>query len=441
MITKRMEKLFWAHQSRKSADLVTIYFRITMDRQRAELGSTGIQVLRKHWNQEAQRITSKTAESQQQNQTLDLWKEKASAIYNDLLRKGEPFTANNIKKLFQQEGKGYSFLNLFDMYLRQVQKDPEISLGTWQTYEVVKKKVEQWLKEVKRQCDLPAESFGLGTMEQYRNWMRLEQKRKPATVRKHTQTVKQVLSWSFLNDFTTRNPLQGYRVAKVKPNDPIYLTEDECLKLLTYEFGPTDKVLSEVRDYFLICCFTGLAFTDIKSLRSEHFVYKVLPSENAEPFGMLWLEKERVKTEVLARQPLHPVVRYILETRYQGKPENIHVRPNQKTNLYLKVIGLRLDFKKILTTHVGRKTFANLCLNGGLYSDMFAVVAPEILHFRNRSFSTESTLAMMGRTSSKGLEAYAKVDERRIMLELKATKLIKVDETKLLLLPTPSTLN
>ena len=428
MITKRMEKLFWAHQSKKSPDLVTIYFRITMDRNRAELGSTGIKVLRKHWSQEAQKITSRTAESQQNNQTLDLWKEKASAIYNDLLRKGEPFTVNNIKKLFQQEGKGYSFLNLFEMYLNQIKKDPEISLGTWQTYEVVKKKVEQWLKQVKKQCDLPAESFGLGTMEQYRNWMRLEEGRKPATVRKHTQTVKQVLAWAFLNDYTTRNPLQGYRVAKVKPNDPVFLTEEECHRLITYQFEPFETVLSEVRDYFLICCFTGFAYTDVKSLRSEHFNYKILPSEDAEPIGLMWLEKDRVKTDVTARQPLHPIVKHILETRYGGRPENIHVRPNQKTNLYLKVIGLRLNFKKVLMTHVGRKTFANLCLNGGLYSDIFATVCEEIRCYKNRSFSTESTLAMMGRTSSKGLEAYAKVDERRIMIELKATYPTVVNE-------------
>ncbi|MCX6216549.1 site-specific integrase [Spirosoma sp.] len=428
-----MEKLFWAHPSKKSKDLVTIYFRITINGSRAELGSTGIQVLRRHWNPEAQRITARTPEAQQQNQTLDIWREKASAIYNDLLRKAEPFTVNNIKKLFKQEGKGFSFVALFELYLKHIAKDPEISAGTCQTYEVVKNKVAAWLTSDIKQADLPAESFGLSYMEKYRYWMRVDESRKPATIRKHTQTIKQVLTWGFLNDYTTRDSLRGYRVSRVKPNDPIFLTEAELLKFLTYQFEPSERVLSEVRDYFLICCFTGLAFTDIKSLRSEHFNYKVLPSEDAEPVGLIWLEKERVKTDVTARQPLHPIVKYILESRYEGKPEKIHVRPNQKTNLYLKVISMRVGITKNITTHVGRKTFANLCLNGGLYSDSFASFCPEVLLFKNRSFSTESTIAMMGRTSAKGLEAYAQVDERRIMLELKASNPNFVDESRFIL--------
>ncbi|WP_342748893.1 phage integrase SAM-like domain-containing protein [Spirosoma oryzae] len=414
-----MEPLFWTHQSKKSKDLVTIYFRITMDKTRVELGSTGIQINRKHWNQEGQLITARTGEAQQQNQTLGMLKTKVWAVYNDLIRTNEPFTVNNIKKLFKQEGKGYSFVSLFEVYLKQIAKDPEISRGTCQTYEVVKNGVAGWLKEEKKLPDLSGEGFGVAMMEGYRTWLRLDLKRKPATIRKHTQIVKQLLTWAALNDYTTRNPLQGYRILKVKPNEPVYLTVEECLELLTYDFGPSDKVLGEVRDYFLMCCFSGLAFADIKSLRSEHLFYRSYrPSEQAEPLGMMWLEKGRVKTDVKARQPLHPIVKYILDTRYGGKPENIHVRPNQKTNLYLKVIALRLEWKKVITTHVGRKTFANLCLNGGLYSERFAEVCPAVLSFKNRSFSTESTLAMMGRTSAKGFEAYATVDERRIMLEL-----------------------
>ncbi|GAB3790121.1 site-specific integrase [Spirosoma horti] len=390
-----------------------------MDKTRVELGSTGIQVHRKHWNQEAQRITARSAEAQQQNQTLDIWKERVSAIYNDFLRKEEPFTANNIKMLFKQDGKGFSFIAIFERYLKHISKDPEITLGTYQTYDAVKNKIEIWLK-LKKQIDLPGESFGLALIEQYRYFMRVEEKRKPATIRKHTQTIKQILSWAFLNDYMNRDPLQGYRVKAVKPNDPVFLSTSELLNLLTYDFGDTDKVLAEVRDYFLICCFSGLAYTDIKSLQSNHLIYKVMLTEASEPVGMVWLEKDRVKTDVKARQPFHPIAKYILDTRYDGKPERIHVRPNQKTNLYLKIIAMRVGIKKVLTTHVGRKTFANLCLNGGLYSDVFSPICPEIKNYSNKIFSTESTLVMMGRTSAKGLEAYAKVDERRILLELKS---------------------
>ncbi|CCH01750.1 hypothetical protein FAES_3743 [Fibrella aestuarina BUZ 2] len=79
------------------------------------------------------------------------------------------------------------------------------------------------------------------------------------------------------------------------------------------------------------------------------------------------------------------------------------------------MIALRLDIAKRITTHTGRRTFANLCLNGGLYASIFAPGA----RLLDTVLSKESTITMMGRTSAKGLEAYASPDERRIMQEFK----------------------
>lgn len=415
-----MEKLFWAHTSKRNPDYSTLYFRITISGQRAELGSTGIKIHNKHWNAEAQRVTAKTAEAQQYNLTLDILRERAQAIYNELLLKKEPFTVGHIKTLYRQQGRGFSFMHCFGLFLRQLAKDPDISFGTWQTYDVVRKKIEFYLKET-NQSDLPVENFTKGTLEKYRTWMRIEQKRAPNTIRKHTATIKQVHTWAYLNEFSMRDALQGYRVPSVKQNKPISLTVEEIIALLTHDFGGS-PVLSEIRDQFLISCFSGLAYADIKTLRSEHFeVRRVQTHEDETATNLTWLVKERVKTDVAARQPLHPVVRMILD-KYNGRPEQMHVRPNQKTNLYLKVIAMHVGITKKLTTHVGRKTFTDLCLNGGLYSQVFTAICPAVAHFRNSKFSTESTLAMMGRTSAKGLEVYATPGEQSIMLELKTVK-------------------
>ncbi|CCH01749.1 integrase [Fibrella aestuarina BUZ 2] len=290
MKPSRMEMLFWGHSSAKDPDIISLYFRVTINSQRAELGSTGIKVHRKQWSQEGQRLTARTPEAGQHNQTLSIWKTRVQAIYNDLLRSGEPFTASYVKKLFHQEGKGYSFIHLFDHYLASLVKNPDITEGTRETYATVRTKVGHWLASTK-QGDLLAERFGKAVLEQYRTFMRNDESRKPATIRKHSNTIKQVLSYGYLNDYIQRNPLQGYRVPSVKPNKPVYLTKEELVTLINYDFGP-DKVLGEVRDYFLIQCFTGLAYSDIKGLRYDHFSY-----QEHEEIGMIWLEKDRVKPE------------------------------------------------------------------------------------------------------------------------------------------------
>ncbi|WP_169521701.1 phage integrase SAM-like domain-containing protein [Spirosoma spitsbergense] len=413
-----MELLFWAHTSKSNPELVTIYFRLTLSKTRVELGSTGIKVHRKHWSSEAQRITARTPVAQQQNHTLEIWRSRGMAIHNELMLKREPFSASYFKKLFQQNGRGFTFLQLFTTYLAGVKKDPDITAGTYETYSAVFKKVDGWLV-AKKQADLPAEKFSLAVIEQYRGFMRITEKRASATIRKHTQTIKQVLSWGLLNDYTVKDPLQGYRVAREKTKPPVFLLPFELMQLLEFSFAPHETVLSQIRDNFLIQCFTGFAYADLKTFTSSDILSKEQRAPDGSTIKFLpWVEKDRKKTGNTAMQPLHPIVSQILAARYDGRPEKLRIRPNQKTNLYLKVIGLKLDFIKVLTTHVGRRTFANLCLNGGLFSPLFASIAPEVLEFKDGHFSKEATITMMGRTSDKGLEAYVKVDERRIMSEL-----------------------
>jgi integrase len=153
-------------------------------------------------------------------------------------------------------------------------------------------------------------------------------------------------------------------------SESIYLSLPEIRKI--WEMNLTTQArLEKVRDLFIIGCFTGLRFSDLKQLKDENLIDK--------------RSKIRIKTEKtgeLVIIPLHPYVRAILE-KYNGiPPEPIS---NQKMNEYLKEIGewaginddIVINFTKggarvsktykkfeLITTHTARRSFAtNAYLN------------------------------------------------------------------------------
>lgn len=113
-------------------------------------------------------------------------------------------------------------------------------------------------------------------------------------------------------------------------------------------------------NYLPLCCYTGLAFSDVTGLNKENLVQDNL--------GDWWIRKGRVKLErrrkasSISNIPLLPVPLAILE-KYREHPVCIKkgcclpVLCNQKMNSYLKEIADFCGIKKNLTTHVARHTF------------------------------------------------------------------------------------
>ncbi len=129
--------------------------------------------------------------------------------------------------------------------------------------------------------------------------------------------------------------------------------------------------LDRIRDVFVFCFFTGLAFTDAEHLRREH----IRTDDN----GTTWIYKPREKTAVMSRIPLLPYPMILLE-KYERDAELratgklLPVPSNQKMNAYLKEIADLCNIPKNLTTHVARHTFACLAVEYGMPIDVLAKI-------------------------------------------------------------------
>jgi Phage integrase family. len=154
---------------------------------------------------------------------------------------------------------------------------------------------------------------------------------------------------------------------KEEVSDNIALTKKEIKKI---ENALLSDQLDKVRDWFLVQCYTGVAFVDIMKVNSSNITGRML-------------SYRRDKSDETANVPVHPKVAEILKKHKGTLPEIIS---NQKYNDYLKSMcetakitdpfnsRITKGGKKVksvnprwkeVSSHTGRRTFATqLVLEG-----------------------------------------------------------------------------
>jgi integrase len=110
-----------------------------------------------------------------------------------------------------------------------------------------------------------------------------------------------------------------------------------------------------VRDIFIFCCYTGLAYVDVLQLTRSEIATGI--------DGEKWIYTSRQKTDTSTGIPLLPPALEILE-KYKDHPQCLNeerllpVLSNQKMNSYLKEIADQCGITKKMTMHTARHTFA-----------------------------------------------------------------------------------
>ena len=401
MFLKRMQISFWRHKS-KQAGKAQLYTRITMEGDRAELGSTGITIWKDHWNGE--RISDDDPESFFKNEQLDIIRNQLRATFNDLFRKKEKITAAKIKRLFLGQSESVSLLSAFEMYLKDSATDLDRNLdkSSLEVYDNVRKKLIDFLIDQKA-LDLLVEDFDLTWVKKYRQWMKRvclpggKIGHADSYIVKHTQTIKNVLVWAKLHKISDDNPLQGLRIKNATYGDPVFLSNEQFDKLRSYRFPNAN--LQQTADVFIILCRCGFHYGDL-----EDFVKKYETALRKGLDGELWMMKDRIKTQVAIRVPVFEEVNQIV-AKYGGW-EKLPMRSLTQFNEWLKFVAAALDLPEDLSSKAGRKTFTDWCYN-------------------TLMLSTDSVKVLLGRKTDKGLEVYGRPDERRVMAELKQSPINK----------------
>jgi len=143
----------------------------------------------------------------------------------------------------------------------------------------------------------------------------------------------------------------GVKLPKGKSKDISYLTREELAMVEGLEL---EGRVADARDMFLFACYTGLAYSDLTKIKKEDIVFVE---------GKPYIIDKRKKTQSRYKLRLLPKAMEILERH----GFNLELMTNSTANHDLeKVTAKMVGFRKHLTMHVGRHTFATLALSAGV---------------------------------------------------------------------------
>ena len=167
------------------------------------------------------------------------------------------------------------------------------------------------------------------------------------------------------HDYLDKDPFLLYRAKSVK-KELVFLTVEELEKLEKQTFQITR--IQVIKDCFVFCCYTGLAFKEMVNLKKEHIV-KGYDGED-------WIKMKRQKTQKELSIPLLPKAKKILRRYASESDQLLPVTSNARFNGYLKEIADVVGIEKRLTHHVARRTFATTVL---LFNNVPMEVVSELL--------------------------------------------------------------
>ena len=218
------------------------------------------------------------------------------------------------------------------------------------------------------------------------------------TIVRYMKCFKKITNMAIEQGLIKKNPFSGCKYVQ-EETDPTFLTKEELKRIEKKEFEI--ERLNVVKDTFIFCAYTGLAFTDAKELS-----YSDIVTDNN---GKMWIRKGRHKIKknkarCTSNVPLLGPAIKILE-KYRDHPKCIETGvclpfySNANMNSYLKDIAASCRITKNLTTHVARHTFGTTI-----------TLANKV--------SLQNVSKMLGHTSTRMTEHYARVLDQTIMEDM-----------------------
>lgn len=333
---------------------VPIYLRLTVNGHRSEL-SISHKVNPEKWNARAGKMKGSNLEANELNQFLDTVRSRVNKIHRQIIEDNNPFTSVDIKNLYLDKGENTKMLvQLFEEHNQQMERlvGIEFAIGTYKRYHTTKSHVEEYLKAEYSKTDIPVKDIDLKFIKGFEYFLKAIKACNHNSSLKYVNNFKKIIRMAVANDWISKDPFYNFK-AQFKTVEREFLSKEELSTLAEKEIDG-DR-LNVVRDMFVFCCYTGLAYIDVQKLHPDNIVLHI--------DGSLWIQAKRTKTQSKLGIPLLPTAVGILE-KYQNHPKVMNgecvlpVLSNQKSNAYLKEIADLCGIKKNLTTHLARHTFA-----------------------------------------------------------------------------------
>ncbi|MBP3472954.1 MAG: site-specific integrase [Paraprevotella sp.] len=372
-----------------------ICMRITADKRKAEI-MIKCSIPAALWNQAKECSKGKDRNSAELNHYINAIRAKILQIHRELETEGCMITADAIRDRFY--GRDKIQRTLLEVYAEHNEKcraliGKEYTESTVAKFDTSINRLREFIRFSYHKDDLFLNMLDGRFVHDFEYWLKTSIGCKNNSALKHLKNLKKVIRIAQANEWIKKDPFSGihFKVEEVKVE---FLSKEELDTLMKKDFGI--KRLEQVRDVFVFCCFTGMAFADVYQLCKEHLI-----KDNN---GCLWIRKARQKTKRMCNIPVISPARALIE-KYASNPECMAkdvlfpVLSNQKMNAYLKEIADICGIHKRLTTHVARHTAATVV-------------------FLANEVSMENVAKILGHSNIRMTQHYAKILDSSIMRDM-----------------------
>jgi site-specific recombinase XerD len=377
-----------------------IYIKVVFNRKSTTI-STGKYISEERWKQSDNlRKLLRRDKEKTLKEFLDLFLLNIEKIHNQIERFQEDITIEEFKNRIlgkQITETSPSLLKIIDehnLHFSKLVKIGERSKASLQKYKRVMELIKIFNNKTYGSNDVLIDKINSAYIYNLESYLKFESDYKGKTgiknnsVVKYFKNLKTICNYAIRMELIDKNPFNTYN-GKIKVNEAIFLTQEELESIENKTFK-IDR-LERVKDIFLFSCYTGYAPVDAIKLTRKNVIQDTEKT--------LWIKANRQKTNTKANVPILPPVLKIIN-KYQFYGDTLLPKiSNQKMNAYLKEIADIIGLEKKLTWYVARHTFATTVTLGN-------------------GIRIENVSAMLGHTTIKQTQHYAKILDQNVGLDM-----------------------
>jgi len=358
---------------------------------------TKIYIKSEEWSSQSGKLKTNSMDARRINKQLEAFKLKAFDYQRELMSAGKEITLENMRSRWYGVSSEPSkmLIEVFQQHNDEMKAlvGREFSALTLERYETSLRHTQSFMKWKYQIEDIDVKKLNYEFISGYEFWLKSQRGCDHNTTVKYLSNFKKIVFICIKHGWLDRDPFAGFKMTKREVERP-FLVEEELDRIKAVQFEMPR--LRQVRDIFVFCCYTGLAYADVQKLTRKEIATGI--------DGEKWIWTSRQKTDTATRVPLLQAAAEILE-RYKDDPQCINdgrllpVLSNQKMNNYLREIADAAKITKKMTFHTARHTFATtVTLSNGV--------------------PIETVSKMLGHRNLKTTQHYAKILDLKVSQDM-----------------------
>ena len=354
--------LFYLKRQSEKNGKAPIMGRITINGTVSQF-SCKLSVSPKLWDTEGNKAAGKSIEARQINEKLDNIRTNIGKQYQRICDRDSYVTAEKVKNAWLGFGDEHRLLlQTFDEYLQEfaskrVGKDR--SAGTLREYRTRRDRLASFLQYEYGLSDIPFRELTHDFAEKFIVYLSTVRGLHSTTIYHTLKKLHAMVYLAVSKGWISVHPFPDVWVVP-QSRERRFLDENEIRQVMDVHL-PNYKT-AIVRDIFVFCTFTGLAYADVKKLTYDDL--------HTDSNGDMWIIDKRQKTGTQFRVQLLPVARELVEKYRRLAPADGAVFPVPAYNSFrvsLQTIARRAGLSFVPSSHVARHSFAtSVCLSQGV---------------------------------------------------------------------------